>query len=49
MSVVSAPTYEFTVEEHQRRREADIFHEDDRIELKNGVNGKWEFSRRRLK
>jgi Uma2 family endonuclease len=36
MSVVSAPTYEFTVEEYQRLLEAGIFDEDDRIELLNG-------------
>lgn len=36
MSVVSAPTYEFTVEEYQRLLETGIFHEDDRIELLNG-------------
>jgi Uma2 family endonuclease len=36
MSVVSAPTYEFTVEEYQRLLEVGIFDEDDRIELLNG-------------
>lgn len=36
MNVVSAPTYEFTVEEYQRLLETGIFHEGDRIELLNG-------------
>jgi Uma2 family endonuclease len=36
MSVVSARTYEFTVEEYQRLLEVGIFGEDDRIELLNG-------------
>lgn len=36
MSVVSAPTYEFTVEGFQRLLEVGFFGEDDRIELLNG-------------
>lgn len=36
MSVVAAPTYEFSVDEYQRLLEAGIFGEDDRIELLNG-------------
>jgi Uma2 family endonuclease len=36
MSVKTAPTYEFSVEEYLKLGEAGIFHEDDRVELLNG-------------
>lgn len=36
MSVRTAPTYEFSVEEYLKLGEAGIFHEDDRVELLNG-------------
>jgi Uma2 family endonuclease len=36
MSVLHAPTYEWTVEEYEQLHRAGIFGEDDRIELLNG-------------
>src|SRR5260221_10369683 len=36
MSVLHAPTYQWTVEEYEKLGEAGIFHEDDRVELLNG-------------
>lgn len=36
MSVVSAPTYEFSVEEYRKLGAVGVFDEDDRIELLNG-------------
>src|SRR5947209_3826901 len=36
MSVNTAPTYQFSVEEYIKLGEAGIFHEDDRVELLNG-------------
>ena len=36
MSVVHAPTYQWTVDEFEKLGEAGIFDEDDRVELLNG-------------
>lgn len=36
MSVLSVPTYEFSVAEYRKLGEVGIFHEDDRVELLNG-------------
>jgi Uma2 family endonuclease len=35
-SVITAPTYRWSVEEYQKLGEVGIFHEDDRVELLNG-------------
>ena len=36
MSVIAAPTYEFTVKKYRKLGEVGIFHEDARVELLNG-------------
>ena len=36
MSVLHAPTYQWTVDEFEKLGEAGVFHEDDRVELLNG-------------